>query len=49
MTIKQALKKLAQKPANGLLYLVGNAKTKEELSLANQRKDIIMVVIDTKP
>ena len=49
MTIKQALKKLAQKPANGVLYLVGNAKTKEELSLANQHKDIVVVVVDTKP
>ncbi|MDO9365499.1 MAG: hypothetical protein Q7T58_04020 [Methylotenera sp.] len=49
MTIKQALKKLASKPAKGVLYLVGNAKTKEELSVANQHKDIVVVVVDTKP
>lgn len=48
MTIKQALKKLASKPAKGVLYLVGNAKTKEELSVANQHKDIVVVVVDTK-
>lgn len=49
MTIKQTLKKLASKPANGVLYLVGNAKTKEELSAFNQHKGIAVVVLDTKP
>lgn len=49
MTIKQTLKKLASKPANGVLYLIGNVKTKEELSAFNQHKGIAVVVLDTKP
>ena len=46
MTIKQALKKLASKPVNGVVFVIGDAKAKEELSAANQHRNISVVVVN---
>lgn len=45
MTVKQSLKHMAGKPAQGTVYLIADAKIEEELTTLNQNKNIKIVVI----
>lgn len=45
ITVKQSLKNMAGKPAKGTVYLIADAKAKEELVALNQNKNVNIVVV----
>lgn len=45
MTVKQSLKKIAGRPAQGTVYLIADAKNGEELVALNKNINIKIVVI----
>lgn len=49
MTVKQSLKKVAGKHAKGTIYLIANAKIKEELMTLNQEPNLNIIVVTAQP
>lgn len=49
MTVKQSLKKIAGKHAKGTIYLIADAKIKEELMTLNQELNLNIIVVNAQP